>query len=147
MRIGLRILLGYFVIVAFAAILLGRVFVQEVKPGVRQAMEDTLVDTANLLAAQAKDDLLAGQIDHGRFATSVRALTDRDLGAEIWGFTKRRIGTRIYVTDARGIVVFDSSGRDVGKDYSRWNDVLPDLARALRRAFDARRPGRRQVPR
>ena len=28
----------------------GRVFVQEVKPGVRQAMEDTLVDTANLLA-------------------------------------------------------------------------------------------------
>ena len=60
MRIGLRILLGYFVIVAFAAILLGRVFVQEVKPGVRQTMEDTLVDTANLLATQAKDDLLAG---------------------------------------------------------------------------------------
>ena len=84
MRIGLRILLGYFVIVAFAAILLGRVFVQEVKPGVRQAMEDTLVDTANLLAAQAKDDLLAGQIDGGRFAANVRALTDRDLGAEIW---------------------------------------------------------------
>ena len=93
MRIGLRILLGYFLIVALAAILLGRVFVQEVKPGVRQAMEDTLVDTANLLAAQAKDDLLAGQIDDGRFAASVRALTDRDLGAEIWGFTKRRIGT------------------------------------------------------
>jgi two-component system sensor histidine kinase CreC len=127
MRIGLRILLGYFVIVAFAAILLGRVFVQEVKPGVRQAMEDTLVDTANLLAAQAKDDLLAGQIDGGRFAASVRALTDRDLGAEIWGFTKRRIGTRIYVTDARGIVVFDSSGRDVGQDYSRWNDVYLTL--------------------
>ena len=127
MRIGLRILLGYFVIVALAAILLGRVFVQQVKPGVRQAMEDTLVDTANLLATQARDDLLAGQIDHGRFATSVRALTDRDLGAEIWGFTKRRIGTRIYVTDARGIVVFDSSGLDVGKDYSRWNDVYLTL--------------------
>jgi two-component system sensor histidine kinase CreC len=127
MRIGLRILLGYFVIVAFAAILLVRVFVQEVKPGVRQAMEDTLVDTANLLAAQAKDDLLAGQIDDGRFAASVRALTDRDLGAEIWGFTKRRIGTRIYVTDARGIVVFDSSGDAVGKDYSRWNDVYLTL--------------------
>lgn len=127
MRIGLRILLGYFVIVAFAAILLGRVFVQQVKPGVRQAMEDTLVDTANLLAAQAKDDLLAGHINGGRFAASVRALTDRDLGAEIWGFTKRRIGTRIYVTDARGIVVFDSDGGDVGKDYSRWNDVYLTL--------------------
>jgi two-component system sensor histidine kinase CreC len=127
MRIGLRILLGYFVIVAFAAILLGRVFVQEVKPGVRQAMEDTLVDTANLLAAQAKDDLLAGRIDSGRFAASVRTLTDRDPGAEIWGFSKRRIGTRIYVTDARGIVMFDSGGRDVGQDYSRWNDVYLTL--------------------
>ena len=116
MRIGLRVLLGYFLIVAIAAILLARVFVQEVKPGVRQAMEDTLVDTANLLAGQAKDDLLAGQIDRGRFAASVRELTDRDLGAEIWGFSKRRVGTRIYVTDARGIVVFDSSGRDVGQD-------------------------------
>ncbi len=127
MRIGLRVLLGYFLIVAIAAFLLARVFVQEVKPGVRQAMEDTLVDTANLLAGQAKDDLLAGQIDRGRFAASVRELTDRDLGAEIWGFSKRRVGTRIYVTDARGIVVFDSSGRDVGQDYSRWNDVYLTL--------------------
>lgn len=123
MKIGLRILLGYFLIVALAALLLGRVFLQEVKPGVRQAMEDTLVDTANLLAEQAKDDLLAGRIDDGRFAEHVRALTDRDIGAEIWGFSKRKVSTRIYVTDARGIVVFDSSGEDVGKDYSRWNDV------------------------
>ncbi len=127
MKIGLRILLGYFLIVAVAALLLGRVFLQEVKPGVRQAMEDTLVDTANLLAEQATDDLLAGRIADGRFATHVRALTDRDLGAEIWGFNKRKVSTRIYVTDARGIVVFDSSGEDVGKDYSRWNDVYLTL--------------------
>ena len=127
MKIGLRILLGYFLIVALAALLLGRVFLQEVKPGVRQAMEDTLVDTANLLAEQAKDDFLTGRIADGRFAEHVRALTDRDLGAEIWGFTKRKVSTRIYVTDARGIVVFDSSGDDVGQDYSRWNDVYLTL--------------------
>lgn len=123
MKIGLRILLGYFVIVAIAALLLGKVFLQEVKPGVRQAMEDTLVDTANLLAAQARDDLLAGRIADGAFAANVRELTDRDIGAEIWGFHKRKLSTRIYVTDANGIVVFDSDDRDVGKDYSRWNDV------------------------
>lgn len=127
MRIGLRVLLGYFLIVALAAFLLVRVFVQEVKPSVRQAMEDTLVDTANLLAAQARDDLLAGRIDSGSFAASVRELTDRDLGAEIWGFSKRRVGTRVYVTDARGIVVFDSTGQDLGQDYSRWNDVYLTL--------------------
>ena len=53
MRIGLRILLGYFLIVALAAFLLMRVFTQEIKPGVRQAMEDTLADTANVLARLA----------------------------------------------------------------------------------------------
>jgi len=127
MKIGLRILLGYFLIVALAALLLGRVFLQEVKPGVRQAMEDTLVDTANLLAEQARDDLLAGRIADGRFAERVRALSDRDIGAQIWGFRKRRLSTRIYVTDARGIVVFDSEGVDVGRDYSRWNDVYLTL--------------------
>lgn len=127
MKIGLRILLGYFLIVAVAGLLLARVFVQEVKPGVRQAMEDTLVDTANVLAELASDDFLAGAIDGGRFAQRVRALAGRDIGAAIWGFPKRGSSYRVYVTDARGIVVFDSSGRDLGKDYARWNDVYLTL--------------------
>jgi len=123
MRIGLRILLGYFLIVALAALLLGQVFLREVKPGVRQAMEDTLVDTANVLAELATDDFLAGRMDDGAFATRVRALAGRDIGAGIWGFEKREASYRVTVTDDRGIVVFDSAGLDVGADYSRWNDV------------------------
>ena len=127
MRIGLRIFLGYFAIVALAGLLVTRVFVAEVKPGVRQAMEDTLVDTANVLAELAADDLAAGRIADGRFAQRVRALHGRDPGAAIWGFPKRTATYRIYVTDARGTVVFDSTGRDVGRDYSRWNDVYLTL--------------------
>ncbi|MDR7136334.1 two-component system sensor histidine kinase CreC [Lysobacter niastensis] len=127
MKIGLRIFLGYFVIVALAALLLARVFVAEVKPGVRQAMEDTLIDSANVLAELATDDLLAGRINDGNFARRVRALRGRDIGADIWGFDKRAANYRLYVTDARGIVVFDSAGNDVGKDYSRWNDVYLTL--------------------
>ena len=134
MKIGLRILLGYFVVVALAALLLAQVFVQQVKPGVRQTMEDTLVDTANLLAELARDDLLAGRIADGRFARGVRALGGRDIGADIWGFEKRRAQYRIYVTDARGIVVFDSTGAAVGADYSEWNDVH----RTLRGEYGAR---------
>src|SRR3546814_2905114 len=75
MKIGLRILLGYFVIVALAAWLLGNVFVQQVKPGVRQAMEDTLADTANVLAVLATDDFLAVHIDDVRFAARLRGLS------------------------------------------------------------------------
>ncbi len=127
MKIGLRIFLGYFLIVALAGWLLAQVFVAEVKPGVRQAMEDTLVDTANVLAELASDDFIEGRIDDGDFAKRVRAMARRDYGAQIWGFGKRSSQYRIYVTDARGIVVFDSDGRDVGRDYSRWNDVYLTL--------------------
>ena len=50
MRIGMRLLLGYFLIVAIAAWFVLSIFVQEVKPGVRGATEGTLNDTATLLA-------------------------------------------------------------------------------------------------
>ncbi|MDO5506348.1 MAG: two-component system sensor histidine kinase CreC [Pseudoxanthomonas suwonensis] len=127
MKIGLRILLGYFLIVALAALLVGRVFVEQIKPGVRQAMEDTLGDTANVLAELATDDLQAGRMNDGGFARRVRALASREVGADIWGFAKQRVDYRVYVTDARGVVVFDSTGTDLGADYSRWNDVYLTL--------------------
>jgi two-component system sensor histidine kinase CreC len=127
MRIGLRVLLGYFLIVALAALLVGQVFVEQVKPGVRQAMEGTLIDTANTLAELASDDMLAGTIADGNFAQRVRAVSARRVGADVWGFSKDRSGFRVTITDARGIVVFDSEGRDLGRDDSRWNDVYLTL--------------------
>ena len=134
MKIGLRVLLGYFLIVAVAALLLVNVFVQQVKPGVRQAMEDTLADTANVLAELASDDLLAGRITTGRFAARIRSMGQREIGGRIWGQVKHAPSYRITVTDARGVVVYDSAGRDVGRDKSRWNDVH----RTLRGEYGAR---------
>src|SRR5690606_21331142 len=136
MKIGLRILLGYFVIVAVAGFLLMRVFVQEVKPGVRQAMEDTLADTANVLAELATDDMLAARTAAGRFAARIAPLRERALGAKIWDFDKAGVSYRITVTDTAGIVVFDSAGRDLGRDNSRCNDVH----RTLRGQYGARSP-------
>jgi two-component system sensor histidine kinase CreC len=127
MRLGLRIFLGYFLIVGVAAWLVMNVFVGQIKPGVRQAMEDTLVDTANVLALLAADDLRSGHMQDGEFAKRVGALAQRDVHARIWGFRKDSLDYRVYVTDARGIVVFDSTGQDVGRDYSRWNDVYLTL--------------------
>ena len=66
MRLGLRLFLGFFLIVGLAAFFVMRVFVNEVKPGVRQAMESTLVDAANVLAVMAADDLKSGHIADGR---------------------------------------------------------------------------------
>lgn len=127
MHIGLRIFFGFFLIVGLAAFLTLRVFVQEVKPGVRQAMEDTLVDTAHVLAVLAADDLKGGHIADGTFATRLKRLQDSPVDANVWGMHKDAVGYRIYVTDNHGIVRFDSTGTDVGADYSRWNDVYLTL--------------------
>src|SRR5687768_12572520 len=127
MKIGLRIFLGYFLIVGFAAFFVMRVIVEEVKPGVRQAMEASLVDTANALATLAAPDLRAGRIRDGRFARALDALRAQPLEADISGVRKRGFDFRVYITDARGIVVYDSTGKDVGADYSRWNDVYLTL--------------------
>jgi len=137
LKLGLRLFLGFFLIVGVAAFFVMRVFVDEVKPGVRQAMEANLADTANVLAALASEDMKAGRIADGAFARDIEAAERRRLGADIWGTRKDRLDYRILVTDARGIVAYDSQGRDVGKDYSRWNDVY----RTLRGQYGARSSG------
>jgi two-component system sensor histidine kinase CreC len=134
MRLGLRLFLGFFLITGLAAFFVMRVFVNEVKPGVRQAMESALVDTANTLAALAGPDLAAGRIRDGVFARQIAQAGQRMPGAQIHGFAKDRVELRVTVTDAQGIVVFDSLGRDLGRDNSRWNDVY----RTLRGQYGAR---------
>lgn len=67
MRIGMRLLMGYFLIVAIAAWFVLSIFVQEIKPGVRRATEGTLIDTATLLAELAREDLLSADPQHGRW--------------------------------------------------------------------------------
>lgn len=127
MKISLRILLGYFLIVGLAAWFVLNIFMDEVKPGVRQAMEDTLVDTAHVLARLAAADLQAGQLNSGPFARALRDLDQQPIRARVWSFPKNSISYRVHVTDARGVVLFDSQGADVGRDFSKWNDVFLTL--------------------
>ena len=134
MKIGLRLLLGYFLIVAVAGYFVLSIFVQEVKPGVRRATEGTLVDTANLLAQIARQDMQRGDAAHGQLAQAFTQLNQRPIGANISGIRKDRSEYHVYLTDAQGRVIFDSAGRAQGQDYSRWNDVY----RTLRGQYGAR---------
>lgn len=122
-----RLFLVYTLFVAFASWFVLRLVLEEIKPAVRQSAEETLVDTANLLAEIVREDLAAGTLAQGRLDAMLEAYGRRRPQANIWGVGKSAVTHRIYVTDARGIVVLDSSGRDVGADYSRWNDVYLTL--------------------
>ncbi len=118
-----KIFSGYFLLVGLAAWFVLNVFVDEVKPGVRQAMEDALVDTANVLAELARKDVEADNLTSGDFAKALNAYQNRNNNASIWGIKKQSADYRVYVTDKKGIVIFDSAGLALGQDYSQWNDV------------------------
>ena len=141
MKIGLRILLGYFLIVGLAAWFLLNVFVQQVKPGVRSTQEDTLADSAYLLAELVKDEVRSGKVNESVLFKRIRAMSGREVDVKIDGLNKKTLNYRVYITDADGKVIFDSLGRDVGADYSRWNDVYLTLrgrygARSTRAVYD-----------
>lgn len=134
MRIGLQLLCGLVLIFALAAWFVLEIVVEEIKPGVRSATEDTLVDMAQMLAPLALDDLQEGRMADGRLASAFSRLNQTPINALIDGHLKQQAEYRIYVVDGQGIVVYDSSGQDLGKDYSRWNDVY----RTLRGEYGAR---------
>lgn len=127
MRLGIRIFLVYFLFVGLAGYFLLSTVREQIRPVVRQSSEETLVDTANLLAEILHDDLKAGTLAQGRLPALLKAYGLRSPGAQIWGLGKDQVSHRIYVTDAHGIVLLDSSGKALGKDYSRWNDVYLTL--------------------
>lgn len=87
MKLGLRVLLGFFVINGIAAFIGLRLFVAEVRPSVRQVMEDLMVDTANILAELVRDELvrmpLAGTLETSSFAQRVREYASRPVDAKI----------------------------------------------------------------
>ena len=136
MRLGIRLLFAFFLINGIAAFFVLRVFMAEIKPSVREVMEDMMVDTANILAELASDDLAAGRIGTGdsAFAQHVRRYATRPIDAAIWGFAKQSLDYRVTVTDGTGRVLFDSENRAVGADHSQWRDV----ARTLRGEYGAR---------
>ncbi|WP_338847371.1 two-component system sensor histidine kinase CreC [Massilia sp. W12] len=129
MKIGLRILLGYFLILGLAAWFVLNVFVMEVRPGVRATLEDALVDTTQLLARMVAEDVKQGDLVHAELLKRIgrHAQGSADVKSSDAQKIKSQLGYRIYITDARGIVIFDSDNKDIGKDYSRWNDVYLTL--------------------
>lgn len=127
MKLSVRLFLGYFFLVAVAGALVLMLVVKQISPGVRTALEASLVDTANLLAELAAPDLKTGHIADGHFAQAVQRYSKRPVSATIFAFPKQSLDYRVYVTDAAGVVRFDSAGTAVGENYARWNDVYLTL--------------------
>lgn len=127
MKISIKLILANFVIVGIAAAILLQVFFDEVWLGMSKATEETMIDTANVLAVFAAEDMAAGSISSGRFTRDLSKINQREVNANIWGVAKKQIKFRVYITDAKGFVVYDSQHEWEGKDFSQWNDVHKTL--------------------
>lgn len=127
MNLSVRIFLGYFLLLGFAVWFVMRSFTAELVPGMRQSLEEVLVDSGNLLAEMVSAEVAAGSIADGNFAAAMARFAERRLEARVWFLKKRDPNLIVYITDQKGIVLYDSRGRDVGADYSRWNDVFLTL--------------------
>ena len=128
MRLGIRILLGFLLIFGAAVYYLTHDFLGNIRTRYLEGVEEVLVDQAQLLAGIVSTDLAAGH----PFPQRLRAIFDtvyrENFSARIYGLEKTAMDLRVYVTDHRGIVIFDSRDADlVGADYSAWNDVLLTL--------------------
>lgn len=127
MKLRLRVFIVIALVAGLAAWQLYANFREQMKPALQQAAEDVLVDMASAFALLAEQDLRENRLAQGQLAQALRELPSRPLQADIWGYTRRASNIGVYVTDARGIVVFDSAGKREGLDYSRWNDVYLTL--------------------
>lgn len=124
MKLSRQLLLIFFLVMGLVSWFTMDLVLGEAKPLVRQSAEETLVDAANLLA-----EIIASDVSGERLVitptlrSALRRYAGRAPGANIWGLTKNRTDTHVYVTGPDGVVLFDSRGNSEGEDFSRWNDV------------------------
>ncbi len=125
-NLSLRVFLVYFALIGIAAYWGFNVVSSQVKPTIRQTTEETLVEMSNILAEFAVPVVQNPNQPHA-FSGHVANFLKRQYNATIFGVKKEDANIRIYITDASGIVVYDSASLALGQDYSQWNDVYLTL--------------------
>jgi len=93
-----------------------------------ESAEEPLVDTANILAAYVGQETERGHFSTDEFYRVFEEAYGRKVGAQIYEMRKDTVDLSVYITDAKGIVLFDSASREtIGQDFSTWRDVQRTL--------------------
>lgn len=128
MKLGTQLFLSIIVVTGIAMYELSDFTLSEIKPRYREAIEETLVDAAQLVAVDIGAHWGEHPADPSWFEQTFRALAERTFQAQIYGLLKTTVDLRCTVTDSRGIVLFDSYQPErAGSDASQWRDVLLTL--------------------
>jgi len=124
-----RVFVGILLVYALGVGVLMWRLLADIDPRYRESAEESLVETAHLMAAMVEQRSGAGvPLDTQWLEPLFRELYARHFEADIFGVKKVSVELRAVVVDARGIVLFDSLGRHEGKDFSQWRDIRLALA-------------------
>jgi len=124
-----RILAGFVALALAGFYFLFEPIMNRVERQYLEAAEEPMVDAAEMLAGIVSKELEAtGQLPHS-LATGLALAGSRRLDAVIYSLHKDKVLMDLYVTDTRGIVLYDSGRPErVGADLSIFNDVSHTLA-------------------
>jgi two-component system sensor histidine kinase CreC len=127
-KISYRIFLGFAVIVAAGFYFLISWIMSDVNVQPKKSMEEAMVDVAHILAGFLEQE----SRDQKIFTEPLRQVLDnvgkRRFMSRIFELGKTEINMGVYVTDQKGVVIFDSNnGEWEGEDFSDWNDVKRTL--------------------
>jgi two-component system, OmpR family, sensor histidine kinase CreC len=127
-KIRTRIILTFTLLVAVGFYFLVDYIIDDLRPRYLESVEEALVDQANVLAALVESQIKNGEIQTDSLRKTFQRVPERGFSAQIYRLLKTRVDERIYVTDDRGIVLFDSEkGKEEGRDFSQWRDVFLTL--------------------
>jgi len=124
MKLGIRILVCFLLIFVGAFYYLTRGFMSDIRYRYLEGVEDVLVDQARILATMVSQEVETDGLSTDRVRRIFEGVNAFRFSAQIYQGTKTDVDMHVYITDDKGIVVFDSRGEAaIGADYSNWRDV------------------------
>lgn len=126
--ISLRLFFIMLTILLLFAWQMVRHFSSVLETGFRQTAETTLVDIAQILAANLSLEYQkSGMLNAIALREQMQIAHTAPLNASIYNHTKTALELNVLLTDANGMVLFNSTGREVGVNYANWHDIKATL--------------------
>ncbi len=124
MKLGLRIFGCYLVIFCICFAYPAGWVLDTLRTRYLEGVEDPLVDQANIMAEMVSQTMATGQFSPDDLYQTFRGIYARDLGTQIYHLIKNEVDLSVYITDAKGRVIFHSRDPgEIGADYTHWRDV------------------------
>ena len=125
---GLRAFFLYIVILGFLSWFILDHAVERLNDGMRQAAESVMVDGVNILASLIETQIeKSSDLNVSLIEKVLATAKERRFLATIYQVDKVRMESDLYITDSVGKVVYDSTGKDIGNNFSNWRDVYLTL--------------------